>query len=341
MFEIGQRINHLNNGDNGTIVGPGAEVDSTDMIHRQVQWDHTKGLTNVVVFRNNKSLVGIGEKVVTLQPLAKKLKAPREHKGMSKDTLEGVVIRTLLAYPGFKDEIETREQLTKWMEENRGSSTIKTFDHCSWSGTLSNLQTNGIAESRGGDWFLVNDWEAKRALRDAKAKALEDERIEMFGAFAPLLRALTKPLEIKAINTEIENLSRDEEGDLSAELRETNTRRLALEKWGTHAWFTGETDPGAVQASHIIDVSLFAAAHVGSADNTPWNVHPTSPNLNVWERMNLVKMVPTPTGVKLQVLCSDPEILKYNGREETIENKFDREQVHTRIELRNQLARVI
>jgi hypothetical protein len=76
-------------------------------------------------------------------------------------------------------------------------------------------------------------------------------------------------------------------------------------------------------------------------DNSQYNGHPGSPNLNYWEYANLVRLVPTPRGVKLEVLCADPTIQQYNGKEEIIKDDFDREQVHMHIAFRNEFAELL
>ncbi|MDA4133280.1 MAG: hypothetical protein OK454_09190, partial [Thaumarchaeota archaeon] len=120
------------------------------------------------------------------------------------------------------------------------------------------------------------------------------------------------------------------------ELREAPTRRLCFKAHGQRAFFTGETDERALDAGHIIDVDLFSKAGVRKADNSPYNVIPISAYINRYQRCGMVRMESTATGLRLVVLCDDPEIMKLNGLEEEIPDPFTRERVHERVRIKNE-----
>ena len=262
-----------------------------------------------------------------------------------RETYEDVLIRVLLAHPGFSDEIDTHTQLAVWMEECRGTcATVDKFAHNSWSAQLSTLQTAGIVESRSGRWFLCADWEAKRAARNSAIEAEKDKIEAMKQSLAPRLKSFMKDPEVQAAVLEIDSaveMAKEGGGGNEISVRDTHFRERVYKKWGNRAWFTGETVDGSVHALHTIDVVFYRAARMSRIDDSEYNGHPGSPSLNYWELHNLVRMVPTAHGVKLEVLCDDPILKQYDGIEEIIDNSFDRLQVHDRIAFRNEHAELV
>jgi hypothetical protein len=264
-----------------------------------------------------------------------------------RDTLEVVVLRFLKneehLYCGGKGEITCRAIAP--LEKHRGTYP-KPFKHQSISGCLSTLQTSRITQSNEERWTLTSDWESRLKWRDEQiaARAVVLEKVKQ--AFRGRLKEITERPEVKAENDGIEGEVDDileNEIDISKgkkqraeDLRESATRAHCFRVHGRGAWFTGETE--AVQAGHIIDVDCFKDVGVDKADNSPWNTHPISPNMNAWERQGLVRLLPTVSGVKLHVdeRCTDPKILKYHGREEIIADDVLREQIHIRIAIKNE-----
>jgi hypothetical protein len=250
-----------------------------------------------------------------------------------RDTVESVLIEALKAVRFLESNGKNDADTAAILDKFRGTCK-SAFSHQTVSGGLSSLKTFGITQNPDQIWTLTADWEARKALRDEQLRQEKELRAAILEKLRPMLKDLIERPSVRSADDEItaEAKAQGLKGKKASAYRVSGTRNRSFREWGEKAFFTGEAL--AIQAGHIIDVELFKG--LPRADNTHFNVIPISPNMNMWQLQGLVRMEPTATGLKLVVLCGDPEIKKYDGVERVIDDELVRAQVHERVAVKNE-----